>query len=73
MKADKEKAKQDDPYMGYGKKAFNAKSQVAFDVKVYDENEDLDELFDDLCEEFNDVPGLTWNVNYELIDVAYGM
>ena len=39
---------------------------------VYTE-EDLDELFDDILAAFEGIPGLTWNVNNELIDVAYGM
>ena len=47
------------------------KSIISFDVKVYDEDEDLDDLFEDIVKIVKD--GLTWNKNYQLRDVAYGM
>ena len=53
------------------KKAKIEKSIVAFDVKVHDENEDFDDLFQKICEIEKD--GLVWNQNFELVDVAYGM
>ena len=46
------------------------KSIVAFDVKVNDEDEDLDDLFEDIVKIVKD--GLTWNKNYQLRDIAFG-
>lgn len=53
------------------KKKKIEKSIIAFDVKVHDENEDFDDLFEKICEIKKD--GLVWNQNFELRDVAYGM
>ena len=53
------------------KKAKIDKSMVGFDVKVYDENEDFDALFDDILDIEKD--GLTWNKNFELVEIAFGM
>ena len=46
------------------------KSIISFDVKVYDEDEDLDDLFEDIVKIVKD--GLTWNKNYQLRDIAFG-
>ena len=47
------------------------KSQIVFDVKVYDQEEDLEVLYHDITQIKKD--GLTWNKNFEEREVAFGM
>ena len=47
------------------------KSQIVFDVKVYDQEEDLEQLYHDITQIKKD--GLTWNKNFEEREVAFGM
>ena len=53
------------------KKEKIEKSIVAFDVKVHNEDEDFDALWTDIVAIQKE--GLTWNQNFELIEVAFGM
>lgn len=49
-----------------------AKSIVIFDVKVYEEEENLDNLAQKIFNEVN-MDGLVWSKDYKLIPIAYGM
>merc|ERR1712023_335386 len=53
------------------KKAVVAKSIVIFDVKVFEEDQD----FDDLAKRILaiEVDGLMWRTQYNIIEIAYGM
>ena len=48
------------------------KSMIAFDVKAYDPiKQDLEALWQDIIKFKKD--GLTWNKNFQLVDIAFGM
>ena len=53
------------------KKDTVAKSIVIFDVKVYEQEQDLNELAKRILNIVMD--GLVWRPKYDIIDVAYGM
>jgi len=54
------------------KKAVIAKTIFVFDVKVYEEDEDLDKLAAKILAEII-LDGLVWNKDYKLVPVAYGI
>ena len=49
-----------------------AKSIVTFDVKVYEEETNLDELAKKIFAEIV-IDGLVWNADYKILPVAYTM
>lgn len=49
-----------------------AKTIVVFEVKVFEEEEDLNALAAKIFANINQ-DGLVWNKNYQLIPIAYGM
>lgn len=55
-----------------GKKKPIAKTIILFNVKVFEEEEDLNELADKIFNEINP-EGLLWNKKYQIITIAYGM
>jgi elongation factor 1-beta len=54
-----------------GKKAVIAKSIVVFDVKVFEQEQDLDALANKIFE--MNIDGLVWNKDYKKVPVAFGM
>ena len=54
-----------------GKKAVIAKSIVVFDVKVFEQEQDLDALANKIFE--LNLDGLVWNKDYKKVPVAFGM
>ena len=53
------------------KKKVIAKSIIAFDVKVYEQEQDLSELFDRIMK--IEMDGLVWNKEKKILPVAFGM
>ena len=53
------------------KKKPAAKSIVVFDVKVYEQEEDLEKLFKKIRE--IELDGLVWNEELKIMPVAFGM
>eukprot|EP01015_Nassula_variabilis_P015350 TRINITY_DN2289_c0_g3_i4.p2 TRINITY_DN2289_c0_g3~~TRINITY_DN2289_c0_g3_i4.p2 ORF type:complete len:158 (+),score=68.68 TRINITY_DN2289_c0_g3_i4:265-738(+) len=56
---------------GKKKEAPIAKSMVIFEVKVYEQEQNLDELAKKLLTHEQD--GLHWRTEYKKVDIAYGM
>eukprot|EP00331_Platyophrya_macrostoma_P014127 CAMPEP_0176433410 /NCGR_PEP_ID=MMETSP0127-20121128/16004_1 /TAXON_ID=938130 /ORGANISM="Platyophrya macrostoma, Strain WH" /LENGTH=212 /DNA_ID=CAMNT_0017815829 /DNA_START=68 /DNA_END=706 /DNA_ORIENTATION=+ len=66
--ADKKKA---DAEAGKKKKEVVARSIVIFDVKVFEMEQNLDELAKKILA--IEMPGLQWRTEYKLVEIAYGM
>ena len=54
------------------KKVFIAKSIVVFDVKVYEQDEDLEKLAKEIKTAIV-LDGLVWNNDHKIVPIAFGM
>merc|ERR1739838_715728 len=67
----KEKRKNKRKSKRKNKKKVIAKSIVSFDVKVYEQEEDLEKLFTKIKN--IEIDGLVWNQDIQILPVAFGM
>ena len=56
-----------------GKQKKVERSQLVWAIKGWEAEQDLKALFAKILDHFKDTPGITFNPNMELKDVAYGV